>query len=133
MRPLLVGELNPHSARRDRALAPLPRGAAGDRLRKVLGMTDREYLRAFVRTNLCWRRWSRRQARREATVIARTWPGPVVLLGQKVAAAFGLEYRPLTRDGRFLVVPHPSGRCRAWNDPTVGNAVRQLVRGMIAE
>jgi hypothetical protein len=48
-----------------------------------------------------------------------------VLLGARVAAAFDMEDLPLwkskyvlTRHGvlKFIRLPHPSGRCREWND-----------------
>ena len=79
--------------------------------------------------------------------------GGLVLCGAKVAAAFGLNFKlhllhPLRFVGRLcnevdertlsaeswrdlaaheipaIVVPHPSGRCLAWNDPTMEHRVR---------
>ena len=141
MKPLLVGEANPHSENPRRALAPLPRGAAGDRLRAILGMTDREYMRAFVRTNVCRGPWDERQAKLNAgaLLLGPFHPGPYILLGRKVCAAFGVPYLPFkrqrygSRPWEFLVLPHPSGRCRAWNDPRATTRTRRVVRGMIRE
>ena len=98
-------------------------------------MTDRQYLRAFCRTNLLehGERWGARRARERAARVLDAFPAErYVLLGSRVAAAFGLPYAPFTVTtsyGRehlrhFLVLPHPSGRCRAWNDPRAASAAR---------
>lgn len=43
----------------------------------------------------------------------------VVLCGTRVQRAFGYNARlgDVWRDGQMCGIPHPSGRCRAWNDP----------------
>jgi len=143
---LLVGESNPHSADPRHALYPLPLNAAGGRLARVLGLSPREYIRAFPdRRNLLsgTAKWSAPSARASADEVLRTSkPGVVlVLLGAKVATAFGVDYR----SGLFLprmahvgeraprrhivrVLPHPSGRCREWNDPQTAERVRSALR-----
>ena len=137
MRPLLVGEDNPHSDNPRAALFPRPRGAAGHRLAEILGMSGAEYLRAFARTNLCDGPWVRAAADLRAEQIQFVWPGPIVLLGAKVARAFGVPYAPFSTrrsaDGstRVLVLPHPSGRCRVWNDPAARTRARRAVRRLL--
>lgn len=48
---------------------------------------------------------------------------PIITLGAKVAAAFGLEYAPFTilpasrPLPTVLMLPHPSGLNRSWNEP----------------
>jgi len=99
VKPLLVGEANPYGGSPEFALYPHPRGCAGDRLcRIVLGMEPDRYLDAFDRVNLCPERWSIRQARERAAKIvqARVDPVPVVLLGARVCAAFGLKFQPFS-------------------------------------
>lgn len=82
------------------ALYPFPERSAGDRLATIiLGLTRAEYLRRFDRVNLCTGKWSMAEARKVAHSIRRDgglFPGgerTVVLLGRKVASAFGLDSR----------------------------------------
>lgn len=134
-KPLLVGELNPLGSDLRFALYPKPENGSGGRLRRILGMTSSAYLRAFRRVNLCAGEWDAREARLAASRLARETGGPFVLLGRKVSAAFGLPYAPFHTFNRFdrdatraaLVLPHPSGRCRAWNDPGAAPLARALV------
>ena len=62
----------------------------------------------------------------------------IVLLGRKVAAAFGLAHlAPFTSqvvvladEGtvlRYVLLPHPSGRCREWNDPGAYELAREML------
>lgn len=129
MRPLLVGEQNTLSDDPRFALYPRPRGRADDRLRRVLGLTDFEYLCAFNRVNLLPKgaRWKAGAARNRAETLSVLYGGSVVLLGARVANAFDLDYRPFTRVGRFYMIPHPSGRCRLWNEPGSARRARLLV------
>lgn len=62
--------------------------------------------------------WDARKARKIALAMVRWARGhDLVLLGRKVASAFGLgdaefgEHR-----ARVILMPHPSGRNRLWND-----------------
>lgn len=139
----LIGEQNPYGSDPKFALYPLPPRAAGGRFARVLGLDDRAYLRAFVRRNLLTAdRWSVPAARSAADQILAEHPAHdrMVLLGARVAAAFGLSFRdhlcevrrelvgttsPQVRD--VLVVPHPSGLSRAWNDPATAPRVRAAV------
>lgn len=88
--PILVGEANPYSRDPEMALFHLPRGATGDRLRRlVLGLRAWRYER-LRRFDLCERRWSIAEAREEAQRLRNAYPtGRFVLLGVKVAEAFG--------------------------------------------
>lgn len=131
---LLVGEHNPYGPDDAFALYPEPEHSAGGRLcRLVLGMEPREYLRSFDRANLLHAaRWSAPRAREEARRILATGRRRLVLLGARVAAAFGLESAQFQRrhaGGVVLVaIPHPSGRCRAWNVPGAFALARSLVK-----
>lgn len=127
-RVLLVGEFNPH--RDDPAYALHTSTPAGSRLCGIFGMEEREYLARFDRANLCRFRWSRVRARIEAQRLLHCesdWER-VVLLGCKVSVAFRVEYEPLTRSGVFLVLPHPSGLNRLWNDSTLVERTREFLR-----
>jgi hypothetical protein len=128
---MLVGEANPATGDPAMALLPVPRGGAGARLATMIGLTDCEYLGTFYRANLCDVRWDRRAASDKAAVIARLSGAlqfDVVMLGARVAAAFGLSrLGPWERSERFIHVPHPSGRCRTWNDARQRERLRVLM------
>ena len=138
MKPWLIGEHNPYQKEDDAqaheryALYPYPPQSSGARLATILGLTHREYRERFVRRNLLVQsKWSVRQARFAALgVVAASEGAPLVLLGARVAAAFGFAFEPFTilnplgRDAlvhgggfRFAIIPHPSGLSRFWNEP----------------
>lgn len=126
---VIVGELNPYGSEPRYALHDLPVNAAGHRLRdKVLGLGRLSYFR-IPRFNLCTGKWAARDAAAEATRLQALHPEAMfLLLGRKVATAFGLKDAELfSTVGRFVVIPHPSGRCREWNDPTAFQRARGLV------
>ena len=138
-RPLLVGEVNPYGANPDYALWPYPEGASGDRLcRLIMGLGPDDYLRRFDRVNLCSGRWSVRTAREVAgTILLTRRDGPLVLCGRRVCEAFRVSFAPSTvravvwndtlrtfhldvwtgSGWPLVVLNHPSGLCRAWNEP----------------
>src|SRR5438552_4023849 len=130
-KPLLVGEMNPYGGDEYYALFPAPDGCAGHRLCcHILGMHRKSYLEAFERRNLCWGRWSMAEAYRRAAEL-RLHRGPLILLGSKVARAFEfVPFEPFTTAdaGRTLVLPHPSGLCRMWNEPGAVERARGLVK-----
>lgn len=140
MKPLIVGESNPYQktyvAAMQFAMYPEPRHASGGRLCfDIMGLDERTYLRAFDRTDLCFQRWSLPAARRGAELIisARTRHDVIVLCGAKVATAFGVEYRPFmthrrNRAPQLIVLPHPSGRNRAWHAPNAIASGRNVLR-----
>lgn len=131
-RVLLVGESNPYGADPYFALYPEPPGCAGARLCAILGMTDREYLHTFDRCNLTTLVWSLPSARQAATRLTAEYR---VLLGARVAAAHGLTFEPFCNvqdDGwRGVILPHPSGRSRLWNEPGAAARARKLVLELV--
>lgn len=131
MQVYLVGEANPYSDDPADALLPYPAGSAGARLRAILGVTEDYYLAHFQRRNLCRSTWNLRAARETAAYLASMKYARLVLLGAKVAAAFGLRFQlvqwhvgPLRLCDEpaggvirlCAVLPHPSGRSRAWHE-----------------
>jgi hypothetical protein len=142
-RPVLLAMNNPLSSDPRHALFPLPTGCTGNRIwlmlcdaaaeRRVEIPSKNQYLAAFDRRNLLNARdWSKADARRAAGPLLDGLSGRVALiLGAGTADACGLarggsgwlEWRdahrnllgaePLT----YAVIPHPSGRCREYNDP----------------
>lgn len=135
VKPLLVGENNPLSALPRWALYPWPPNSAGARLCAHLGMTVEQYLGAFERTNLfdvAPARWRIADARQAAGLILTAFDSrTVIMLGARVAAAFNMEHVPLwgaRAESRrvFVRFPHPSGRCRVWNDRRAVRRARGL-------
>lgn len=97
-------------------------------------MTDPEYLEAFDRMNLCVGDWDTAEARHKAISLSQVWPRrELILLGRRVAGVFDLQFRPFIRLGRFLILPHPSGRNRQWNEVGSAERARELIRDMIAQ
>src|SRR5512140_3809908 len=103
-------------------------------------MAPERSLSAFRRVNLCDRWWSAPEARRAAAdVWARVVLGGdlCVLLGAKVRDAFAraapAEDWPrefFERRGRWLLLPHPSRRCRVWNVPGTPSRARRALRAL---
>ena len=146
----LVGESNPFGDPWY-ALWPEPKNCSGDRLCRALGHTPDEYVGTYERRNLlqlgAGERWPTKRARAAAAALLLE-PGDedaVVLCGANVAAAFGVSglrfdvdhlpaLRHLTRAPRpaltALVVPHPSGLSRPWNDRRMVPRVREAVAAL---
>lgn len=129
---LLVGELNPYGADPEFALYPLPVHASGARLQEILGLSNRDYLHGHDRVNLCTGSWSAKKGREQAReLLEAREPGTgVVLLGSKVAHAAELPYpggvlHVTARQLHVLVLPHPSGLNRVWNNPDAARDARE--------
>lgn len=134
-KPLIVGEANPYGGDPAMALYPLPERASGDRLcTLVMGLNRARYLSMFDRVNLCPERWSAPVARENARLICAGAHDTVVLLGSKVAGAFGLEFNPFTSgrlaksDHQYVLLPHPSGLNRIWNQAGAFEKARATLR-----
>ena len=143
---LLIGEDNPQSSHPAHALVCYPDGCAGHRLQEqILGIVPDEYL-AIWRANLCCPSWSQAEARLRfgllMTMRGRPWTR-VVCLGRKVSKiaeewtatvnqGLGFSLRPFgacfTDDVMLASLPHPSGRCREWNDPRSYDRAARVMR-----
>ena len=138
MKPLLVGEMNPYGADPAFALYHLPPEASGGRLQRyVLGVSAAEYYRKFDRANLCAGRWDLGAARLEAlALLGEPERSTYVLLGEKVASAFRIRSGAFSsakllvggREKLIVLLPHPSGLCRTWNDPAAVARAREHLR-----
>jgi uracil-DNA glycosylase len=140
MRPLIIGEA---PARTGDPRRPLM-GRSGSRLAALCGLDLQDYARTFARANVL-ERWPGKlgkgdafdlpTARLRAALLRRRFVGGrlVVLLGLRTARAFGLPAAYLTPArvacANVVVLPHPSGINRWWNDPeNVRRATRFLRR-----
>lgn len=118
-------------------------GKAGDKIAALLGIEKlvgtpenppprpaAVFAARFLRANLN-DRWNGKSGKgdsfdreegkeRAAALASDAFIASYVLLGAEVARAFGFRFSPLAaheRDGkRFLLLPHPSGIVRWWND-----------------
>lgn len=136
MRPLLVGEMNEKDSDPRAALSLLPPGGSGGRLAKILGLSAKKFLHRFDRVNLCSVEWDPVSASVAAlTILSGGERRVLILLGHRVASAFGIKASLFEEvahptGARILVLPHPSGRCRIWNDQAAALRARKLVDGV---
>lgn len=134
--PVLVGEMNPYGGDPFFALYCEPPNSAGGRLqRRVLGLPRWNYLE-IKRRNLCTGKWSRPKARGAAAALTQLFPYPghkIVLLGSKVCDAFHVAYQPFSTAERgdieyYVILPHPSGLNRLWNEPGAFERAQALMK-----
>lgn len=132
-RPVLVGERNSKTGDARLALYPEPANGSGGRLMEILGLGRRAYLTLFDRVNLCGTEWDLPAAGVSAAGLRSR---RLVLLGSRVCQAFGVPFEPfavLDVDLRAVVLPHPSGRCRVWNDLRSAARARRAVGLLVPE
>lgn len=141
-RPVLIVGLAP---RRPGEPRPLD-GASGDRLARIAGLPSRQALFELADVvNFCPRPADRLPSgpaaqRRVSSLVRRAAGRTVILLGREVSRAFGLERHfswqlvlaHTRRPARGWIavvasVPHPSGRCRWYNDPANRAAAREFL------
>lgn len=143
-RILLLGENNPYGSAPEFALYCDPPGCSGYRLRRILGLSESQYL-SIHRANLCDGVWSMASAQKRALELLDSYaPWKVmVLLGRKVTSTLeklafdGAALNAFTTRmcwGMTLVaLPHPSGRnSRLWN-LSARDRTRQILRELAPE
>ena len=131
-KPVVVGETNPYGDNPYYAMYPWPDGSAGHRLCSlVLRVPRLRYLDYFDRVNLCRGKWSVVEARKIVSELLSVPDRRLVLCGSKVSRAFGVPYEPYTvvseKGCSLVVLPHPSGLCRLWNEPDSFDRARAAV------
>lgn len=150
MKTVILGMNNPYSSRPELALYPHPENSAGARLCAMflqaarigngINMKKSDYLTGFDRRNLVDDpTWDAARASRAAEELRRNLKGRrVVICGTAVLGALKLRRHEWLawseRSGDlfmdpfdYCLIPHPSGRCREYNDPSVGAAVGELL------
>lgn len=123
---LILGIDNPHSSDPSDALRAERPGSTGRRLQELTGMSVEGYYEAFDRANAVDLR-----VRRDAVLGGRT----VVVLGKQAWRVLGLSEAPFfterrsdVLDSTFVLIPHPSGLCRLYNEQAVRDRVASLLR-----
>ena len=73
--------------------------------------------------------WDAAEARRVVDAIRKDVEryDVVLLFGRRVCDAFDVAFNVGERSGRYIPLPHPSGRNRMWNDPRVRETVRLIM------
>lgn len=141
MKPLIVGEANPYQSDEESAMYFAmhqdPPHASGGRLCfTIMQLEERQYLRMFDRTDLCFPKWSlpKARARAEQLLAERVESDVIVLCGRKVAEAFGVGGEPpftIYQGGyrpHLVLLPHPSGLNREWHKPGSIARARAVLR-----
>ena len=140
MRPVLLGMNNPNSEYPEFSLYPDPPGCAGWNLWKHSGLSREEYLEQFERMNMLnGRQWIPSHAREAAEELRTTLASrTVVLLGEDVARLMWVgdttpHYKWVCKPegGWWAKIPHPSGRCRHWNDPWQRAAIQVFLGELV--
>ena len=139
-RPLLLGLNNPLSDSPKMALWPEPTNCTGWRIWRMVGCSKEDYIRGFDRRNLLDATHYSRQAVRHYREIWEKLAGRrVLVLGVQVLGELlyaGVVSRrppwilPQKGDGplEWRLIPHPSGLCREYNDPSMSIRVSLLLQ-----
>jgi hypothetical protein len=115
-------------------------GRTGANLAKIAGWPAGLYLVGTDRRNLFYDpqpAWNTHVARMSALRMRDTFhDDKVILLGVKVAEAFGLADLPMytwraERNFNVARIPHPSGKNHAWNDPAERERARKFLKPLI--
>lgn len=158
-RPLIIGQAPGRDTDPDFPMYPLPKNRAGHRLQVLLGMSRAEYLMAFDRVNLLNHfpganpdgdKFPMTPAKLAAQSMRPLLAGRIVLMvGRGVASAFGLEKQAFlewvdircTRrcmvskaphTARVVLIPHPSGRARWYNENDNRSSAHEFLREFVA-
>lgn len=148
MRTILLGEAPPKSRMRD---TPESRPFSGNSGRRFSEMIGEDIVKAFDTRNLMseWpgpaskgSKFPMLAAQVGAARLLRTLPsegGRIILCGQRVARAMSLRWMvplrwysvswqsPRYIQARAILIPHPSGVNRQWNDPELTEIVKQIL------
>lgn len=122
--------------------------------RRLADLLPGDYESDYSRENLldfrvrvgCWRKWHRDRARAAATRLLSdidlVGVLNLILLGRQVAEAFGLVqpsrmysrriFAPNGVVARVIVIPHPSGLNRWWNEAASARLCRLFLRGALS-
>lgn len=139
VRGLVVGQNPGPNTHPDLPLFPWPDTSSAGRLVEISGLTPGQYLGGLYRRNLVDAHlWRKSRARRRArSILTALFDMPkslrVVLCGVKVMRAFDLREEPwklfcLESRQACVVVPHPSGLNRVYNDEEARLRTRAWMR-----
>lgn len=115
-------------------------GNTGRHLADIAGWPFGLYLAQVDRRNLFYDvqpKWDVEKARAAARRLEASFSGDkVILMGTRVAEAFGAIDRPLyewwgDHYCNFARIPHTSGRNRVWNDPAERARARAFLKPLI--
>lgn len=116
---------------------------SGSRLARAMGVADVRDVARVINLLGFWPGPSgkgsvapRAAMREAAAALMPDLRGDVILLGRRVAAAFGIPGQPFLRTARYArcsltVVPHPSGVNYWWNDDANTRRARRTLRRIV--
>jgi hypothetical protein len=110
------------------------KSSTADRLREMLEMSVDEYEAAFERANILGAPpWETRRARFAGRRIRKTITEPAVVLGRDAWTAMGLpsSTRYFESVENFTLVPHPSGKNLAYNDPWMRKKLKNTIDDLL--
>lgn len=139
-RIIFVGQ-QPSSHQDEGLVLPVRPGSSGDRIIRMMGVTEQAFRENFDMFNVSWEYdpdgFSPKYHTKAILNLKSLFRGrKVVLLGPAVAEAFEIDRtqyewcqwfdHPTWEDhhGLFCVIPHPSGANRLYNDPQMYEMVR---------
>lgn len=152
-RPLLIGQAPGPKTDPGEPLHPAT-SLTGRRLATLFGLEDHSYLTAFDRANLLYQypgkvgkedRFPMAEAKLSALTLAPLLAGrTVILLGRNVCSAFRLDALPwftwselplgsYREPAAVAAIPHPSGRCRVYNDPASRDEAAAFLRELVEQ
>lgn len=141
MRPVIVGQ-QPASEADEGVSLPIRPGTSGSRLLGMMNLSQEEFERDFIRINVSPAYdpdgFTPSYHRHHVTNLLPLLEGrKVCLLGPAVADAFGLRRSSydychfFDHPGEWhillVVIPHPSGLNRLYNDPSMIKRVREVL------
>ena len=145
----IVAMNNPYGSDARMALYPAPQGSAGHRLYCMMrdaGLAAQpsrivrrsDYLCLERRNVLAAREWRETEARRAGRRLREELAGRrLIVCGVRTLAVLELERPPdwgqwwRSEGTEYALVPHPSGRCREYNDPALVRRTGELLLGLL--
>lgn len=123
----------------------LRKSSAGYRLRAMTGLDRASWIRRVPKFNLVpyrvtrWpREFAEQQAQNLCSSLLRDYD--LILCGRKVARAFGvpakqpwLTWTKSPWGPHVVVIPHPSGLCREYNDPEFVKRASRFLKRVLRE
>ena len=129
-RPVLLGEVNPYSNDPREAFAPWPKKSAGYRLWEMTELPKRDYLIAFDRRNVS-DVGSLRFKPHQMVVVFGDEARRCVETSQGIKLKKAHFVTQTHNDVPYTLLPHPSGKCRFYNDKDKRAAVGAFLRSLL--
>jgi hypothetical protein len=136
---IVVGMNDPTFDETTLALHPSFVNSSGRRLWQMANVPIEDWLLLVTRRNVLFaKEWSRKQALAAGIKLRKKLdlcPDTVIVLGRETWKS--LRLYPLIRwfeyEDKYVLLPHPSGRCRLYNDDVFVRAAGRVLRSHVYE